>query len=229
MTSGKLKSALRMVDGDELGAVLRLDNEIDGETVCDLLKGKHPEAASIKPGSVLVPDGVTQLPHPILLAAITRDNIRRFALKVEGAAGPSGVDADIWQRMLTSFGKASGGLCDAIATCAIRIARFATTYIDPVKLEAYTAWKAYSSDKNLGLRPIGKGEIMRRIIGKSINIMGVIGSKIKEVASYSQYVSIPLCAAFEAAVHVTFNRLNSGCCLQNICLQYCSTTLHVLS
>ena len=39
VTSGKLKSAWRMLDSNERGGVLRLDDEIDGETVRDILKG----------------------------------------------------------------------------------------------------------------------------------------------------------------------------------------------
>eukprot|EP00117_Sycon_ciliatum_P022669 scpid106978/ scgid19488/ len=149
MTSGKLKSALRMLDGNERGGVLRLDDEIDGETVRDILKGKQPEAAPIQPGSV--PDGAPpQPPHPILVAAITRDSIRRTALRIEGATGSSGVDAEIWRRMLTSFGQASDGLCDAVAACAM--IRIATAYVDPVRLEAYTARRLIPLDNNPGVR-----------------------------------------------------------------------------
>ena len=106
------------------------------------------------------------------------------------------MDADIWRRMLPSFGQAYDGLCDAVAVCAIRIA---TAYVDPVSLEAYTACRLIPLDKNPGVRPIGIGEVMRRIIGKAI--MGVLGNKIQEVAG-----SIQLCAgqecSVEAAVHV---------------------------
>eukprot|EP00117_Sycon_ciliatum_P033672 scpid90746/ scgid25865/ len=149
VTSGKLKSAWRMLDSNERGGVLRLDDEIDGETVRDILKGKQPEAAPIQPGSV--PDGAPpQPPHPILVAAITRDSIRRTALRIEGATGSSGVDAEIWRRMLTSFGQASDGLCDAVAACAM--IRIATAYVDPVRLEAYTARRLIPLDNNPGVR-----------------------------------------------------------------------------
>ena len=87
------------------------------------------------------------------------------------------------------------GLCDAVAVCAIRIA---TAYVDPVSLEAYTACRLIPQDKNPGVRPIGIGEVMRRIIGKAI--MGVLGNIIQEIAG-----SIQLCAGQEcgvgAAVH----------------------------
>ena len=137
-----------------------------------ILKVKPPGAAPIQPRSV--PDGAPpQPPHPILFAAITRDSIRRTALKIEGVAGPSGVDADTWRRMLTSSRQASVDLCDAVAACAIRIA---TDYLDPVSLEACTACKLVLLHKYPGVRPIGIGEVMRRIIGNAI--MGVLGSKI---------------------------------------------------
>ena len=35
-------------------------------------------------------------------------------------------------------------------------------------LEAYTAWQLIPLDENPGVKPIGVGEVLRRIIGKAI-------------------------------------------------------------
>ena len=59
--------------------------------------------------------------------------IRQAALKVEGGAGPSGLDADAWRRLCMSFKSASDDLCHALVG-------FAKAYV----------WKSY---KSLTLQP----------------------------------------------------------------------------
>ena len=55
---------------------------------------------------------------------------------MDGAAGPSGVDAAGWKRLCTSFGAHSADLCHAISSLAKTIC---TTYVDPNALEAFLA------------------------------------------------------------------------------------------
>ena len=97
--------------------------------------------------------------------------------------------------MCTSFSDASDSLCDALASSARRLA---TQYIDPNSLEAFVASRLIPLDKNPGVRPIGIGEVIRRIVGKSI--LYVIGRDIQEAAG-----SLQLCAGqdcgIEAAIH----------------------------
>ena len=42
----------------------------------------------------------------------------------------------------------------------------ATTLVDPNTIEAFVACRMIALNKNPGVRPIGVGEILRRIIGK---------------------------------------------------------------
>eukprot|EP00117_Sycon_ciliatum_P046195 scpid56052/ scgid0290/ len=112
--------------------------------------------------------------------------------------------------MCTSFKDASDTLCDAIMACAQRLA---PTYVDPACLNAYVACRLIPLDKQPGVRPIGIGEVLRRIIGKAI--LAVIGGDVQKAAG-----SLQLCAGqecgIEAAVHAmrqVFNSSKSECVL----------------
>ena len=94
-----------------------MDEKINGNSVRTILKSKHPDAEPVHLEAV-IPGLPPTPPHPVRFESITRETIRRAALNTYGAAGPSGVDADIWWRMCTTFADASDELCDAMAGCA---------------------------------------------------------------------------------------------------------------
>ena len=85
----------------------------------------------------------------------------------KGVAGPSSLDANQFKRILCSkqFNKEGKDLRDQISIFAKNIA---TKVTDPNCLEAYTANRLIPLDKNPGIRPIGIGEVLRRIVGKAI-------------------------------------------------------------
>ena len=85
----------------------------------------------------------------------------------KGAAGASSLDANQFKRILCSkqFNKEGKDLWDQISIFAKNIA---TKVTDPNCLEAYTANRLIPLDKNPGIRPIGIGEVLRRIVGKAI-------------------------------------------------------------
>ena len=97
------------------------------------------------------------------------------------------MDEEGWRTILTSkkIGDSSSDLCKAI----VRMTQ---------KLEAFVASREIPLDKNLGLRPIGTGEILRWITGK------VVVSTIREDITES-VGSLQVCAGqeagSEAAVH----------------------------
>ena len=84
---------------------------------------------------------------------------------MEGAAGPSGLNAAAWKRLCSSFKTASAGLCTAIASIARKVN---TQYVDPKGISAFVACWLIALDKHPGVRPIGIGETIRRIINKAI-------------------------------------------------------------
>ena len=160
-----------------------------------------------------------------LYQQIDGERIREAALRTKGSGGPSGVDANGFKRNLTckSFKKSSANLCDALATMTRKLC---TEYIDPRTIEPL--------DKGEGaVRPIGVGEVIRRVIGKCV--MKVTKEDVLD-ASGSLQVCAGLCSGSEAAVHAihsifqeeetdavllidasnAFNALNRAAALHNI-------------
>ena len=73
-----------------------------------------------------------------------------------------------------SYGKASSQLCDAIAELSKILA---TQEVEPACLQEFVASRLIPLDKgidssgSIGIRPVGVGELLRRIIGKcSVNV-----------------------------------------------------------
>ena len=86
-------------------------------------------------------------------------------MKTHGSAGPSGLDADDWRRLLSAFGQTSTNLCKLVAKFAKRLA---TSIIPPDDLITYNGCRLVTLDKCPGVRPIVIGEVMRRITGRII-------------------------------------------------------------
>lgn len=196
MMVGRVKAALRLVTERAGGGVLHLDQKIGDQTVRDVLKSKHPPGVGVADSALVSLSDGYPIHHSVLFARLTGATIRSAALRTEGSAGPSGVDAAGWRRLCTAFHGASKGLCDAVAALARRIC---TSYVDPSALEAYVACRLIPLDKCPGVRPIGVAESLRRIVGKAI--MAVAGHDVQQAAGPLQ-----LCAGqpagCEAAVHV---------------------------
>ena len=55
--------------------------------------------------------------HPIKFDSIDAENVKKAILKIKGEAGPSGLDADGWKRILTSskFGNSLSDFCKAFS------------------------------------------------------------------------------------------------------------------
>ena len=116
---------------------------------------------------------------------------------MDGGAGPSGVDAAGWRRLCTAFKKSSADLCDAIALLARRLG---TSYLDPSGIQAFVACRLVALDKCPGVRPIGIGEVLRRIVGKAV--LSILKEEIMEATGVLQ-----LCAGQEAGCEVAVHAL----------------------
>ena len=101
--------------------------------------------------------------------------------------------------MCTSFGDASNALCDALAACGRRLA---TTYVDPSSLVAYVSCRLITLDKKPGVRPIGTGEVLRRIVGKAI--LRILCDDITEAVG-----SLQLCAGHDGGVEAAIHAMTS--------------------
>ena len=208
MMEGKVKAALRLISDHEKGSVLPLDNVVSttadtpAKTVRDILLEKHPPAKPLVSSAICEPDNAIPEPHPIHFNQIDGPLIRTVALKTDGAAGPSGIDAAGWKHLCTSFRSHSADLCDALASLAKRIC---TTYVDPKGLEAFVASRLIALDKCPGVRPIGVGEAICRIIGKAISF--TLKHDIQDAVG-----PVQLCASHdggcEAAIHAMHQLFN---------------------
>ena len=190
MQQGNINGAMELLTNNMRNGVSPLN-----EKTLELLRQKHPKASPATE-SVLLTDH-TEKVHPIKFENITEESVRKAALKTKGGSGPSAMDAEGWRRILTSkqFGNSSSDLCKTI----VRMTRKLCTVEDQHQsLEAFVACRLIPLDKNPGLRPIGVGEILRRIAGK------VVVSTIREDITES-VGSLQVCAGqeagSEAAVH----------------------------
>ena len=192
---GKVKAATRLITEESHAGMLPLDQVIEDRTVRDILHEKHPPA---RPLSTTLPPPTMLNPiptHPGLFDEISGLTILKAALSTDGSAGPSGVDSCLWRRMCCAFQKASSDLREALAGTARRIC---SSYVDPDPLKPLTANRLIALDKCPGVRPIGIGEVSRRIMSRAI--LSVIREDIQAaVGSHQLCVGQP--SGCEAAIH----------------------------
>ena len=159
-------------------------------------------------------------------------------MNLDGSGGPTLVDSDIWKHILCSksFGKASDQLAESLA-CFAKCLCCETT--NPNHLEEFNSCrlipldKGYDKEGNVGVRPIGIGEVLRRIIGKAV--ITHLKHDIEQAAGPLQTCA-GLRSGIEATIHFSkrlwqddstealiqvdadnaFNRLNRQVALHNI-------------
>ena len=123
---------------------------------------------------------------------LDENRIRQAALRTTGSCGPSGMDANGWRHILASksFGKVGKELCAATADFA-KILYRRDIFVQPERsssLEAYVACRLITLNKKPGVRPIGVGEILRRIVGKAI--VAVVKPKSWKVLEVYNFVQV---------------------------------------
>ena len=233
MKQGKVNAAVKLLTNSMEGGILPLDTE-----TMNLLRSKHPEPADLNADAIF--DQQAPEVHPIVFDSINADSVRSAALNTHGGAGPSGVDADGWRHILVSrnFGLASEELREAFAAmikilCTEKVELVTSNDHVTSSIEAFLACRLIPLDKRPGVRPIGVGEVLRRIAGKVF--MSVVKGDVQECAG-----SIQVCAGqdggSEAAIHAmrtiyedvetdgvllidaanAFNSINRAVMLQNI-------------
>ena len=99
-----------------------------------------------------------------MFSTIDESTISRAALHTKGAAGPSGLDADGWRRILVSrnFGSAGSELRSSLAMMALNLCTRDVNLDQPHRssIEAYLSCRLIPLDKSPGVRPIGIGEVI---------------------------------------------------------------------
>lgn len=187
---GKIGAALKFISDETESGILDLTDE----TLAGLAK-KHPEPSPVADDTLLY--GPINKVSTHELDAIDELSILKAAQQTRGSSGPSFLDADQYRHILCSRKYKHEGkeLRVQIAAFAKRIA---TEIIDPVILEPYVSCRLIPLNKNPGIRPIGVGEVMRRIVGKAIS--SVLQDDIQEAAGPLQ-VSAGQKGGSEAAIH----------------------------
>ena len=158
------------------------------------MQEKHPPP-KVADDDVLL-SGEKPYVHPVIYEIIDEEMVKRAALKTKGGSGPSGLDADGWRKILasnnygtvnTDLRKAFAEVIKIICTKKIEI----NTETNTTSLEAFLACRLIPLDRNPGLRPIGVGEVLRRIAGNVV--MQIVKKDVTRSAGCLQ-----LCAGQEA-------------------------------
>ncbi|KAF6202375.1 hypothetical protein GE061_004774 [Apolygus lucorum] len=209
MARGKVKEAMRRLTEEVDTSVLDPMKIIDdaGTTVLDDLKSKHPLPTIPDPESLHIPSGFTEIP-PLLQVQVTADIVEVVARKLHGGGGPSGSKADQWADFLLRHGRSSTHLREAVAALANRLGNEDVPW-DSIR--ALVASRLVALDKCPGVRPIGVGECLRRILAKCM--AEVSGDEVTSACKGNQLAG-GLSGGIEGAVHA-MNKLYQEKALPN--------------
>ena len=196
--SGRLQSACRNLTSSDGGGVLQPDDKCtkSGRPVIGVLQGKHPDLR--EPPSVGTETGAFEpygsVPTSIPVD-ITAQDVESVASRLSGAAGPGGTDAVDLRNWLLRFGKESEALREEMALWASWLANGQPPW---AAYRALMAARLVALDKQPGVRPVGIGEVYRRLFAKVL--LKVIGSQA--TAACGNYnLCAGLLAGIEGAVH----------------------------
>ena len=137
---GKLTAAIKLLDKENSWGLLNLSDEVLAQ-----LKEKRPVPAEIE-GECLLHGPVDLIP-PGIFDLNNEQRILDSALKTKGSAGPSGMDAELYRRILCSKNFAAEGktLREKIATLTRNL--YLSSITRPSLLEGYTACRLVPLDK----------------------------------------------------------------------------------
>ena len=161
MLQGNVRQAVRLLERDASNGVLPLN-----QSTLNDLRQKHPDGQQINEEMIL--QGPVENVSSVIFDEITSDSILKAAIKTKGSAGPSMYDADDWRNILgsTLYGSDAEDLRRSLADLGKDLC--INEIEDPESLEAFLGCRLIPLDKNPGLRPIGIGETLRRIVGKAV-------------------------------------------------------------
>ena len=123
MFQGKVNAAIQLLAQHGRGGVLHVEDNIylgdqGVKSVLDILRSKHPNATPARPEALMMGNADPMPVSPVAYDQITASCIRSVALRVKGAAGPSGLGAHCWRRLCTSFKAGSNNICHFLALVA---------------------------------------------------------------------------------------------------------------
>ena len=126
---------------------------------------------------------------------ITQDDVEAVSSRLSGAAGPGGTDAVELSNWLLRFGRESEALREEMAAWTNWLANTSPPW---AAYRALMANRLVALDKQPGTRPVGIGEVYRRLWAKCL--LKAIGSQA--TAACGNYnLCAGLQAGIEGAVH----------------------------
>ena len=237
MLHGQVKKALRFVDNTN-------DNNGKHDITTDIkkkLKEKHPKAAELKQSAII--DEPETKTERVIFENITQGEIASNAKNTSGSGGQTQIDMGTWREMICpkSYGTHSQNLADEIATLARHLAT--DTIPHDYVSTLLTCRLVPLKKKDNGIRPVGVGECLWQIIGKTIT--GLLKEDIIRAVG-----TLQTCAGLESGTEAAtqaitksyeeenseclllvdadnaFNRLNRKINLENIkhCVPPCTNT-----
>ena len=156
---GKVRAAIRYISEREKGGVFLPGDTDDktGEEITAVLESKHPEGRDVEPSKMPIFDSCPEMMNSV----VTGENVEKVAKKLSGSAGASGTDSIAMSHWLLKYSGASLALRNSIAKLTEWLAN------------GYPPWAAYRAmiycrlialKKCPGVRPIGIGDIFRRLV-----------------------------------------------------------------
>lgn len=203
---GKTREALNWLLTKDTSKILKPEDEIDvtGKTVMDVLQEKHPLGSIPDSSLFTLPDGLPEL-TPLLEVDITSEHVESVARKLHGGGGPTGTTSDNWKDYLLRFGEASLHLRTAVAQLTMHLNN---NFVPWNQIQALMSSRLVALDKCPGVRPIGIGECLRRILSKCMIL--VTGSEVTEACAQSQLCS-GLSSGIEGAIHAMNDLFQKKC------------------
>lgn len=149
------------------------------KTVIQALQEKHPDGGMIDEEDLLSSD------MPCFVDVdITGGHIERLARALHGGAGRRGTTSGHWQSFLLCYGSHSAKLRDAVASLACLMANH---LLDWGLIRTLMSCRLIALNTNPGVQPIGVGEVLRRLLGKSMVL--TTGMDVQELCGADQLCS----------------------------------------
>lgn len=190
--SGHLRSACRQLTDRDGGGVLQPDDTCakTDRPVLEVLKTKHPPLRDPPTD----PDSGVFEPYPetpdLPPLVITADHVEAVASHLSGAAGPGGTDAVDLRNWLLRYHGNSAALRAEMAALTTWIAASNPPW---AAIRALMACRLVALDKQPGVRPVGIGEVYRRLMAKCV--LRVTGDHATQACG-----NFNLCAGLKAGI-----------------------------
>ena len=200
---GKIRQAVRYLTERGGGGPLNPDDlaegDADGRSVREVLESKHPTQQEPDP-SCFIDRPLSPLTH----IEITANQIERAARATQGGAGPLGGESSVWRSLLLKHGAASAELRKEVAALASHMANDDVPW---ERLQALRACRLIGLDKQPGVRPIGIGEVLSRVMAKAMaRAVGIDA----EIACGADQLCAGLKGSAEGAIHAMSSLFDSG-------------------